>query len=982
MMIANTNFRPQLSASTPPPTAAAEASAPGDTVTFHYDASSLVPVTNLRLKLSSQPEAIPMQDPDQDKVWSAQSPVSGQNVTWTVVGDAADGSFQNKPLIMSEQPPSVSEPFYAPVTTGRYGVHRQGEDGIRFASWSPNLAEGYSLHVDVYNREGQLEKSLPMLRQGADWELNLATGWQELNGKSYEYSARNAQGEKLKTKDGREVAYADPVARFLQGSQRGLERIFVDPVLGFETGWYDDSGKGGPNYADNPQWGRFSVDGHANAESVRLVLRDDQGTPLTKEQLLARLGEPKLVPYDQASPTDKRDVDVLKNWQLDKTKPIDYSWADRINADGSIELKKYVSDKAGTAWVVGVNNFPQLVGLSYEFQVTENGQLVGDKNGDGHLSKAERIATPFNDPHSNVISPRPGSARRSLIRESSFRPQFQNAPRKESDVRKFVIYEAHVGSFMGSKDNAVAANFEDMINNLDYLEKLGANTIELLPTNEFCGKRDWGYTPDFYFAGAEAYGFEMKRDQAVARGLINPEEGVGQESVWIQGTEALKLFIDEAHKRGFNVLADVVYNHTSGRPDGDNPLALVDGDAKSYFRWPNGNESYTPWGAKLNYSEQGVKNFLTDNSVQQVTELGYDGIRFDFAQVLHNTGDAFEQIEGMNALRQINRTLQVVKPDTYTVAEDFSGNWLVAADLDKVEHQWGMEKKGMGFDAVWNDRFRDDIYGASEGSHEVPVDRLMDSLLNHHGVSGWDRAVLYAHSHDEVGNSGQWVARAAARSKEDNRVFESYPRSVARSAAALTLLGPGVPMLFQGEEMLANNDFKHGLTSTWGHDTDWLNFPVTPDKLEGFKQGRFAPEDKAWFDRYQAMDEAGKAKAETMAARVGHFKAHQDLIKLRGSSDAFMSTGAIHKLYTHNADRVMAYSRGSNQDFVVVTNFSGHDKHGYGINLPPGSRWKEVFNSDASAYGGSNKGNLGAVIDAHSGVMLPAGSTLVLQKVT
>jgi 1,4-alpha-glucan branching enzyme len=119
-----------------------------------------------------------------------------------------------------------------------------------------------------------------------------------------------------------------------------------------------------------------------------------------------------------------------------------------------------------------------------------------------------------------------------------------------------------------------------------------------------------------------------------------------------------------------------------------------------------------------------------------------------------------------------------------------------------------------------------------------------------------------------------------------------------------------------------------------------------------------------------------------MAARVGHFKAHQDLIKLRSSSDAFMSTGAIHKLYTHNADRVMAYSRGGNQDFVVVTNFSGHDKHGYGINLPPGSRWKEVFNSDAGAYGGSNKGNLGAVIDAHSGVMLPAGSTLVLQKVT
>lgn len=61
------------------------------------------------------------------------------------------------------------------------------------------------------------------------------------------------------------------------GQQRGLEKIFVDPVLGFETGWYDDSGKGGPNYADNPTWGRFTVDNHGDAQKVQLVLRDEQG---------------------------------------------------------------------------------------------------------------------------------------------------------------------------------------------------------------------------------------------------------------------------------------------------------------------------------------------------------------------------------------------------------------------------------------------------------------------------------------------------------------------------------------------------------------------------------------------------------------------------------------------------------------------------------------------------------------------------------
>lgn len=151
--------------------------------------------------------------------------------------------------------------------------------------------------------------------------------------------------------------------------------------------------------------------------------------------------------------------------------------------------------------------------------------------------------------------------------------------------------------------------------------------------------------------------------------------------------------------------------------------------------------------------------------------------------------------------------------------------------------------------------------------------------------------------------------------------------------------------------------------------------------MAGFQQGRFAPEDKAEFEAYQAADDAGKRSMERMADRVGHFKAHQDLIKLRGSSDAFKATSPVRRLFTNNADRVMAYTRGSNDDFVVVTNFSQENKGSYNVHLPAGTRWKEVFNSDAAVYGGSNGGNFGSTIDAASGLTLPAGSTLVLQKV-
>ncbi|MBQ7528729.1 alpha amylase C-terminal domain-containing protein [bacterium] len=935
-----------------------------------------------------------------------------EQFSWGVVGDVKgkDGVTRtNQWLVMTDDNPTfnLDDPdvqTYAPIQTHLFGVHKDGENGVRFQTWSPELAKGdlsdYRLYVEVTNPQtGEVEELIPMNKneQNGVWSVTQDGGWDKLKGKTYQYAALDSKGQVLKTKWGGEVRYSDPHARYLQGEQRGVERIFVDPVMGFETGWYDDSGKGGPNYADNPQWGRFTVDSHPNADSVRLVLRDENGNQLNKEQLLARLGEPKRIPYDQASPADKHDVDVLRSWKLDQTEPIDkYSWINGVNEDGSIDMTRVESPGAGVAWVTAVNNFQELTGMQYEFQVVEDGKLVGDLDGDGKLSDAERMATPFNDPYTNIIQARPGSARKSMIRESSFEFQYDNVPRRQTDSKNFVIYEAHVGSFMSSKDNAVPTTFEDMIANLDYFASLGVDTIELMPTNEFGGKRDWGYTPDFYYAGADTYGFEMDRQAAIDRKLITDDEQPGAEKVWISGTDALKLFVDESHKRGFNVMADVVYNHTSGRPDADNPLGRIDGDKDSFFNWYQRGESYTPWGAKPNFGNQSVKDFYSDNAVQQVQEFGFDGIRFDFTQVLHTTGNKEEQIEGMETLRQINRTLRLVKPDVYTVAEDFSYSWLVAADQDKSEWQGygndSWEKKGMGFSAVWNDRFHDDLLEMSQGIGSA--DRLMEAITGHVGVTDWSRAVTYAHSHDEVGNTGNWIHRGAAASKDDEAVKQPFPRAIARTASAITLTGPGVPMLFQGEEYLANNDFKHGLTSTWGTDMSWMQFPVTPDKLDDFakfaamdvsqreiERSRMSPEDQKLFDKYCEMNPEQKAEAEDLANQAGQFAVTRDLIALRRTSPAFSATGNTTRVYTHNDDRVLAWKRddGGKDEFVVVSNFANTDRSGYRMELPPG-QWKEVFNSNARCYGGTGTGNGGGVLSSNGGIFLPAGSTIVLKK--
>ncbi len=998
-------------------------------VTFVYDGSQLGHVSNFQLKGSFNPvtgeydqqwnngKGIPMFDDGThgdliagDGLYSATVQLKPGDYKWGVSGDVKtnDGKVAtDKWIVMTEEPPAFSVSAdsknqveeYAPATAHKMGVHIK-DDVVSFRTWAPATGvgdmAGYSVNVDLFDEKtGELLNSVPMTKDNktGNWSLEMK-GAESLEGKAYRYSVRDANGNIMKTKSGKEVAYSDPYGRYMQGQQRGLERIFMDPVLGIETGWYNDSGSGGPNYQVNPHWGRFTVNDHLDADKVVLVLKDENGHQLTKQELLDRLGNPELVPYDKATPEQKRNADVLTSWQLDVSgKVTDYKWTNDVGEDGSIMMTKAGGGNVTGGWVSTINNFEKLEGLSYEFQVYEGGRLIGDANNDGVLSNGERINTAFNDPYSNKISSRPGSERLSIIKESNYQFQYDDVPRLETDPDKYTIYEAHIGSFRTTKDNAVPTKMSDMVKYLDYIADLGYNSVELMPFNEFGGKRDWGYTPDYYFSGAEAYGFEMPRSEAVERGLIKPDQDKDKESVWINGTDAIKVFVDEAHKKGLNVICDVVYNHTSGKTDGDNSLWSIDGDKNSFFTWPNGNHSETPWGTKPNYAAQGVKNFYADNAVQQIREFGVDGIRFDFAQVLHDTGTAEEQIDGMNTLRQINRTLALFDPDgkPYTVAEDFTQNWLVAADLEQGENQWGMDKKGMGFDGVWSGPVHHDLIGAINGQRSM--DDLMFTMLAHKGVPAPEKAVVFSHSHDEVGNSGTWAIRAGAGSRDDGKVMENYPRAVSRAAATIIHTMPGVPMVFQGEEFLANNDFKHGATSTWGADYSWLDFRVSPSKLDQFKEISAMPadkqksalkgmskEDKDNYIKYASMTPEEKTNAETYSLKTGQSNVYRALNELRASSDAFRADAPMNRLYTHNDNKVMAYERTDGKDrYVVVTNLSGNDYTNYRIDGMPAGQWTEVFNSNARDFGGTGFGNCGGTGAFNEGMNIPAGSSVIFK---
>jgi 1,4-alpha-glucan branching enzyme len=97
----------------------------------------------------------------------------------------------------------------------------------------------------------------------------------------------------------------------------------------------------------------------------------------------------------------------------------------------------------------------------------------------------------------------------------------------------------------------------------------------------------------------------------------------------------------------------------------------------------------------------------------------------------------------------------------------------------------------------------------------------------------------------------------------------------------------------------------------------------------------------------------------------------------------------LQVVYVHNVNRVLAFRRWDEQQEFLV--FAGLNNAPF--NAPDylfrsdaigAGRWKEIFNSDAAAYGGSDIGNAGATLASHQGAfacVMPANGFVIFRNV-
>lgn len=346
-------------------------------------------------------------------------------------------------------------------------------------------------------------------------------------------------------------------------------------------------------------------------------------------------------------------------------------------------------------------------------------------------------------------------------------------------INEIVIYEMHLGTFHDTKDGKTNS-FEETLQKLDYLKKLGVNVIELMPLTEFAGYSSWGYNPSCVFAVEANYG----------------------------GPNGLKRFVQAVHQAGMGVILDVVYNHF-GPSDLD--LWQFDGWSENglggiYFY--NDWHSETPWGAtRPDYGRGEVRQFIRDNALMWLEEYHVDGIRFDMTLYMHHVrgdGDPGGDLpDGWSLTQWINREVHEKYPGRITIAEDMRTNDAITRPV---------VQGGAGFNAQWGARFVHPIRAAVivANDDQRSLDSVREALEGAYNGAPFQR-VIFSESHDEVANGKARVATEIDPKNPDS--WFSQKRTTL--AAALVLTAPGIPMLFQGQEFLEDGWFQDSVPLDW-----------------------------------------------------------------------------------------------------------------------------------------------------------------------
>jgi maltose alpha-D-glucosyltransferase/alpha-amylase len=407
-----------------------------------------------------------------------------------------------------------------------------------------------------------------------------------------------------------------------------------------------------------------------------------------------------------------------------------------------------------------------------------------------------------------------------------------DAPGDPHWYKRAVFYEVLVRGFADSNGDGTG-DIKGLTSKLDYLQWLGIDCIWLLPIFQ-SPLRDGGYDISDYFT-------------------ILPEFGDLGDFVQL---------VDEAHKRGMRVVADLVMNHTSDQhPWFQASRADPTGPYGDYYVWSDTDTRYRD--ARVIFVDTEKSNWTFDSvrgqyywhrffghqpdlnfenpAVQEAMlgtlrfwlDLGIDGFRLDAVPYL------FEE-EGTNCenlprtheyLKRVRKEIDSMYPDRVLLAE--ANQW----PADVVEYFGSGDECHMAFHFPLMPRIfmsvrREQRYPISEilaQTPQIPDGCQWGIFLRNHDeltlemVTDEERDYMYTeYAQDPRMKANIGIRRRLAPLLENSRdQMELF--------TALLLSLPGSPVLYYGDEIGMGDNI-------WLGDRDGVRTPMqwTPDRNAGF----------------------------------------------------------------------------------------------------------------------------------------------------
>jgi len=395
--------------------------------------------------------------------------------------------------------------------------------------------------------------------------------------------------------------------------------------------------------------------------------------------------------------------------------------------------------------------------------------------------------------------------------------------------RDTIIYEVHVKGFT-QRHPAVPPHLRGTYLGLveppvlEHFRRLGVTTIELMPvqafvSEEFLAQRGlanyWGYNSLAWFAPEPRYAV----DDAVTE---------------------FKTMVRALHEAGFEVILDVVFNHTAEGNQNGPTLGLRGFDNSVYYRLPAADRAQyvndSGCGNTVNFDEPAVRAIVIDCLRYWATDMRVDGFRFDLAPILGRDAAGFSRAAPFFSALRADPQLSYLK----MIAEPW--------DVGPGGYQLGSFPVGW---AEWNDQYRDTARAFWRGDRPFVgafAERFAGSsdlfrargrkptasvnyIAAHDGFTLHD-TVAYAARHNEAnlegnkdGHKHNLSANYGAEGPTDDRTILATRARQSRNLLATVFLSQGVPMLLAGDEF-GRTQYGNNNAYCQDNEINWIDWTL------------------------------------------------------------------------------------------------------------------------------------------------------------